>query len=155
MYCWLLLQIYLCCLWLLLCSRDTFKKQKCYIEHWRIRILLHSCSFFSEQNQHFTRWAWVNKQRLLQGGKSHIHFHYHTGFSWVPAPGFTCQLSWIFIRARAATNYQDGRKLVAFEQPINQRIIYLRALFGIVCASTTNQHWHSSYEPSELRHGIF
>ncbi len=23
MYCWLLLQIYLCCLWLLLCSRDT------------------------------------------------------------------------------------------------------------------------------------
>ncbi len=24
MYCWLLLQIYLCCLWLLLCSRDTY-----------------------------------------------------------------------------------------------------------------------------------
>ncbi len=25
MYCWLLLQIYLCYLWLLLCSRDTYK----------------------------------------------------------------------------------------------------------------------------------
>lgn len=33
--------------------------------------------------------------------------------------------------SRTATNYRDGRKLAAFKRPINQRIIYLRALFGI------------------------
>ncbi len=98
------------------------------------------CSFFSEQNQHFTRWACETTERLLQGGKSHIRFHNHTCFSWFPAPGFTCQLWWTFIWARASAS--------AFKRLINQRIIYLRALFGIVCASTTNQHWRSSYEPS-------
>ncbi len=33
MYCCLLLQIYLCYLWLLLCSRDTYYTQKLFI-HW-------------------------------------------------------------------------------------------------------------------------
>ncbi len=36
MYCCLLLQIYLCCLWLLLCSRDTYlwRLKQCSLMHW-------------------------------------------------------------------------------------------------------------------------
>ncbi len=47
MYCWLLLQIYLCYLWLLLCSRDTYTYYLWFLCHLKITEdnLPHKVSF--------------------------------------------------------------------------------------------------------------
>ncbi len=39
MYCWLLLQIYLCYLWLLLCSRDTHQKSNAYVSSFTGKLI--------------------------------------------------------------------------------------------------------------------
>ncbi len=69
MYCWLLLQIYLCCLWLLLCSRVTW--------NWRlINVLI---VYFEHVRGFLLRWALCNGGHSGHGeargwaGRTHSH----------------------------------------------------------------------------------
>lgn len=116
--------------------------------------------FLSVQKSAFCEMCCGNnrstKAALLGGGSSHIHFHNGTSSSWFSAPGFTCQLWWIFSICPDRSELPGWGAGGPFKWQINHRIIYLRALSGegrtpsiyVHATSTTNRHWRLRYEPS-------